>query len=542
MTDTKSRLDGATGQAPQLPPPHPHFTLGSIALMSLVVALIAGVIAIAALIVVGNRNSVDDNIVAAKVDQFLAAPGNVGTPSDTSPTPTAGAPATGSVIPDLTPKAELPVATEVNVAVAPNVPPPVTRTNQAIVEVHFEIVEGIYAIDPATGVDYETWGYKISGAPGDFIATPGPIIRARVGDVLRFTISNPATNSHPHNVDFHAVTGQGGGAADTSVAPGETTTIEARMLYPGMFMYHCATGDVPNHIVHGMYGGILVDPADPLPPVAHEWYVVQSEYYTTSTEPGLVETDRAAVTAEHPSMVVFNGAKGAIAGDNALQMNVGETARFYFVNAGLNLDSNFHPIGSHWDTVYQEAALLNRPLRGSQTTLVPAGGATVVELIGQVPSTIILVDHALARAFDKGALGMVVISGSENHEIFEAGEPTEVDAGPEHEDEEPTGPTEQVDIGVGAFAPQDLDAADEFADNEDPADYSVNVLRVKVGTTVNWTNNDGIVHTVTAVDGSFDSGFLGEAESWSHTFDTVGEFEYFCIPHPWMRAMVIVEA
>jgi hypothetical protein len=222
--------------------------------MSLVVALIAGVIAIAALIVVGNKNSVDDDIVAAKVDQFLAAPGIVGTPSDTSPAPTAGAPATGSVIPDLTPKAELPVATEVNVAVAPNVPPPVTRTNQAIVEVHFEIVEGIYAIDPATGVDYETWGYKISGAQGDFIATPGPMIRARVGDVLRFTISNPATNSHPHNVDFHAVTGQGGGAADTSVAPGETTTIEARLLYPGMFMYHCATGDVPNHIVHGMYG------------------------------------------------------------------------------------------------------------------------------------------------------------------------------------------------------------------------------------------------------------------------------------------------
>ncbi|MEE9533223.1 MAG: multicopper oxidase domain-containing protein [Acidimicrobiia bacterium] len=538
MTDTISRLDGATGQAPQLPPPHPHFTLGSIALMSLVVALIAGVIAIAALIVVGNRNSVDDDIVAAKVDQFLAAPGIVGTPSETSPAPTAGAPATGSVIPDLTPKAELPVATEVNVAVAPNVPPPMTRTNQAIVEVHFEIVEGIYAIDPATGVDYETWGYKISGAQGDFIATPGPMIRARVGDVLRFTISNPATNSHPHNVDFHAVTGQGGGAADTSVAPGETTTIEARLLYPGMFMYHCATGDVPNHIVHGMYGGILVDPADPLPPVAHEWYVVQSEYYTTSTEPGLVETDRAAVTAEHPTMVVFNGAKGAIAGDNALQMNVGETARFYFVNAGLNLDSNFHPIGSHWDTVYQEAALLNRPLRGSQTTLVPAGGATVVELIGQVPSTIILVDHALARAFDKGALGMVVINGSENHEIFEAGEPTEGEAGPEPEDEEPTGSTKQVTIDVGAFAPQDLDAADD----EDPVDYSINVLRVKVGTTVNWTNNDGIVHTVTAVDGSFDSGFLGEAESWSHIFDTVGEFEYFCIPHPWMRAMVIVEA
>ena len=154
----------------------------------------------------------------------------------------------------------------------------------------------------------------------------------------------------------------------------------------------------------------------------------------------------------------------------------------------------------------------------------------MVELIGQVPSTILLVDHALARTFDKGALGMVVINRSENHEIFEAGEPAEGEAGQEHEDEEPTGPTEEVTIGVGAFAPQDLDAPDEFAENEDPADYSINVLRVKVGTTVKWTNNDGIVHTVTAMDGSFDSGFLGEAESWSHTFDTVGELNISAYP------------
>jgi len=223
----------------------------------------------------------------------------------------------------------------------------------------------------------------------------------------------------PHNVDFHAVTGQGGGAAATVVAPGMTAIIEARLLYPGMFMYHCAMGDVPEHISRGMYGGILVDPAEPLPDVAHEWYIVQSEFYTTSTEPGLVETDRAAITAEHPTMVVFNGAVGALTGANAPVMQVGERARIYFVNAGLNLISSFHPIGSHWDVVYPEAALLNEPLRGSQTTLVPAGGGTVVELIGQVPSTIILVDHALARTFDKGALGMINIQGEENPEIFE---------------------------------------------------------------------------------------------------------------------------
>ena len=141
----------------------------------------------------------------------------------------------------------------------------------------------------------------------------------------------------PHNVDFHAVTGQGGGAANTTVAPGGTATIEARLLYPGMFMYHCAMGDVPEHISRGMFGGILVDPAEPLPAVDHEWYIVQSEYYTTSTEPGLVETDRAAITAEQPTMVVFNGAKGTLTGENAPRMQVGERARIYFINAGLNL-------------------------------------------------------------------------------------------------------------------------------------------------------------------------------------------------------------
>jgi nitrite reductase (NO-forming) len=337
----------------------------------------------------------------------------------------AGGPAYGAspievVTPDLVPKAELPMAPEdeVNVSVAPAVPAASGRTTPAMVDVEFEIVEQVTAIDPASGVEYETWGYRI---PGDetVSGTPGPMVRARVGDVLRFTIHNPEGNSMPHNVDFHAVTGQGGGAANTTVAPGMTAIIEARLLYPGMFMYHCAMADVPEHISRGMYGGILVDPAEPLPAVDHEWYIVQSEFYTTSTEPGLVETDRTAITDEHPSMVVFNGAKGALTGANAPVMQVGERARIYFVNAGLNLISSFHPIGSHWDVVYPEAALLTEPLRGSQTTLVPAGGGTVVELVGQVPGAIILVDHALARTFDKGALGMVIVEGDENPEIFE---------------------------------------------------------------------------------------------------------------------------
>jgi len=494
----------------------------------------------------GGRLALVLAAVALSVAAAMAATAGTDGSADSTPQPPTGSGAlVGDVTPTLLPKADLPVADEVNVAVAPDMPPPIRRTGQAIVEVHFEVVENVSTIDPS-GTEHETWGYRLVGGPdnGLVIGTPGPVIRTRVGDVLRFTITNPADNSMPHNVDLHAVTGQGGGAEATTVNPGETRTIEARLLYPGFFMYHCAYGDVPAHISHGMYGGILVDPETPLPSVDHEWYIVQSEYYVAA-DGGL---DRAAVTNEQPTHVVFNGAVGAIAGDNALTMAVGESARIYFVNAGLNLISSFHPIGSHWDAVYPEAALLNAPLRGSQTTLVPAGGGTVVELIGQVPQTIVLVDHALARTFDKGAAGHIVITGDPDREIFEEVVPGEAPtAGPTRDDEPTseapagTGVVHDVSILDGSITFQADGAPDEFADSENPADYSVNVLDVAVGDTVRWTNDDpAIQHTATSVDGLFDSGLLASGGTFDFTFTEPGEYEFFCTPHPWMRAKVIV--
>lgn len=534
MTQTLQRPSG-DGVEPQPPTPsHPHYTLATLVTLGVLGTLLAVGLAIAALMITASRNSVDDDIVAERVDELLATSG-----ATTGPVAV-----TGDVVPVLTPKAQLPVATEVNVAVAPDMPPPITRSTQAIVEVGFEIVEEVRTIDPVRGVEFETWGYKIVGGDGTVVSgTPGPVIRARVGDVLRFTVTNPASNTHPHNVDLHSVTGQGGGAEATTVAPGETKTIEARLLYPGFFMYHCAYGDIPQHIAHGMYGGILVEPETPLESVDHEWYIVQSEFYTAGLE-GLVDLDRAAVRDESPTYVVFNGAVGAIAGDNALDMQVGERVRIYFVNAGLNLASNLHPIGSHWDKVYQEATLLGTPLRGSQTTLVPAGGGTVVELVGYVPSTLVLVDHALSRAVDKGAIGQIVVTGDPNAEIFEAmGQSPVGDEGHDMTPPEETGTAdgEPVSILAGSSTFQDADQPDEFADVEMPGDFSVNVLTIPVGTTVTWSNEDNMMHTVTAVDGSFDSGFLDAGDTWSYTFDEPGEYEYFCMPHPWMRAKIVVE-
>ncbi|MDZ7675496.1 MAG: plastocyanin/azurin family copper-binding protein [Acidimicrobiales bacterium] len=469
---------------------------------------------------------------------------------------------TQSVVPDLTPVADLEMADpgEEHVSYAPQVPDPVERTDQRIFEVRLEAIEGVCPLDPENDVSTEMWGYRIDGDTDVQCGTPGPVLRGRVGDLARVTLTNSAESTHPHNIDFHAVTGQGGGAEALTVAPGETATIDARLLYPGAFMYHCAFGDVPLHIAKGMYGMFIVDPATPLPEVEHEWAVMQSEWYVgDANDNGVAPFDPDALFNEEPQYVTFNGRTDALVGDNALKMNVDERARIYMVNEGLNLDSNWHPIGSQWDVVYPEAATheANDPIRGSQSTLVVTGGGTVTEMVGYVPSTVILVDHALVRTFYKGAIGQVVIEGDENPEIFAEREASEGEAGdsgadaaeeaPTPDSDEETGDAEEgeavstneVTIPEGAFDPSNADNA-----------YDPLEITIPVGTTVTWANEDSVFHTVTSgtvennqgsPDGTFDSGEIQPGESFSYTFDEAGEFPYYCIPHPWMQGTVVVQ-
>ena len=448
-----------------------------------------------------------------------------------------------SIVPQLTPIADLsPADAEQTVMTyVPEVPPPAQRSDQRIVEFGIDVLEGECPIDPANEVSTLMWGFRIAGDDAATCGSPGPVLRARVGDLARITVNNLAGNVNPHNIDFHAVTGQGGGAEATTVPPGESATINARLLYPGVFMYHCAFGDVPMHIAHGMYGLFIVDPEDGLPSVDHEWAITQSEWYLTDPNPdGVAEFDPERLTLEHPTYVTFNGRTDALTGDNALQMKVGERARFYMVNEGLNLDSNFHPIGSQWDVVYPEAAThpVNRVIRGSQSTLVVAGGGTVTELVGYVPSTIILVDHALVRTFYKGCIGQVVISGDESP-IFSVGDDGLAAAEAAEPIPEPQDPNTVV-MPPGAWEPANAAIA-----------YTPSTLTVSVGTTVLWRNDDSVVHTVTSgrsdgtagtADGLFESGNLAPGTTWSHTFDEAGTFPYYCTPHPWMIGTVEVTA
>ena len=298
----------------------------------------------------------------------------------------------------------------------PFVPPPLKRDHAARVVVNLEVREVVARL--ADGVEYTFWTYGGS--------VPGSFIRIREGDVVEFHLNNHPSSKLPHNIDLHAVTGPGGGAASTFTAPGHSSQFTFQALNPGLYVYHCATAPVPMHIGNGMYGLILVEPKEGLPPVDREFYVMQGEFYTTGKygEEGLQSFDMAKAIDERPPYVVFNGSVGSLVGDKAMTAKTGETVRIFFGVGGPNVTSSFHIIGEIFDRVYPEAGL-SLPNHNVQTTLVPSGGAAVVEFKVDVPGTFILVDHSLTRAFNKGALGMLKVTGPANRVIYSG---KEVDA------------------------------------------------------------------------------------------------------------------
>lgn len=306
-----------------------------------------------------------------------------------------------------TPSSELPVIDAI-VTHAPEVPPPTDRDHPAKVRVKMETVEKTMTMED--GVEYHYWTFN-----GD---VPGQMIRVREGDTVEVEFSNNPSSTVPHNVDFHAATGQGGGAEATFTAPGHTSTFSFKALQAGLYIYHCAVAPVGMHIANGMYGLILVEPKEGLPKVDKEFYIVQGDFYTKGKKgaQGLQPFDMDKAIAEQPEYVVFNGHVGSIAGDNALKAKAGETVRMYVGNGGPNLVSSFHVIGEIFDKVYVEGGkLINENV---QSTIVPAGGAAIVEFKVDIPGSYTLVDHSIFRAFNKGALGQLKVEGDENPEIM----------------------------------------------------------------------------------------------------------------------------
>jgi nitrite reductase (NO-forming) len=290
-----------------------------------------------------------------------------------------------------------------------DLPGPIGDRGPTNVRIDLEAQEVIGQLADGTTFTYWTFNGKV----------PGPFFRVRLGDTVEVHMKNSTGSTMMHSVDFHAVTGPGGGAVMTNAAPGQETMFTFKALNPGLFVYHCATPMVAEHIANGMYGMILVEPEGGLPEVDREFYVMQGEIYTTGKmgEQGAQLPDVDKLMNEAPEYFVLNGAVGALTSQHPLKANVGETVRIFYGVGGPNFISSFHVIGEIFDRVYDQASLTSPALTNVQTTLVPPGGATIVEFQLQIPGRYILVDHALSR-LQRGLAGYLIVEGPEAPEIF----------------------------------------------------------------------------------------------------------------------------
>ena len=290
-----------------------------------------------------------------------------------------------------------------------DLPAPIGKRDPKTVRLDLFTVEQEGRLAEATTFGYWTFNGKV----------PGPFVRVRVGDTVDVHLKNSADSNMIHSVDFHAATGPGGGAAALQVDPGDEKSMTFKALIPGLYVYHCATPMVAEHIANGMYGLILVEPEAGLAPVDHEFYVMQGEIYTEAAfgQHGSQEFSVEKLLNERPEYFVFNGSVGAISKLHPLHANVGETVRLFFGVGGPNFTSSFHVIGEIFDRVYNLGGLTNPALEGIQTVTVAPGGAVITEFKLHVPGNYTIVDHALARV-ERGLAGLLIVEGAPDPDIY----------------------------------------------------------------------------------------------------------------------------
>lgn len=290
----------------------------------------------------------------------------------------------------------------------PRVPPPTNRSVPAKVIVELEVLE--QEMEIAEGVKYMFWTFGGT--------VPGSFIRVRQGDTVEFHLKNHPSSKMPHNIDLHGVTGPGGGAASSFTAPGHASQFTFKALNAGIYVYHCATAPVGMHVANGMYGLMLVEPPEGLPPVDHEYYVMQGDFYTVGKyrEKGYQPFDMQRAIDERPTYVLFNGSETALTGSRALKADTHQKIRLFVGNGGPNLVSSFHVIGEIFDRVQYEGG--KHAQENVQTTLIPAGGAAIVEFKTEVPGNYVMVDHSIFRAFNKGALAILEVKGEPELAIY----------------------------------------------------------------------------------------------------------------------------
>ena len=295
-----------------------------------------------------------------------------------------------------------------------------------IVEVTFVIEEKKMVID---GEGTEVWALTFNGS------VPGPMIVVHEGDYVELTLKNLATNLMEHNIDFHASTGALGGGALTKVLPGEQAVLRWKAVKSGVFVYHCAPGDImiPYHVVHGMNGAVMVLPRDGLKdgkgnPLKYDfaYYIGEQDYYIPRDEQGAFKKYETAgedlsesldvMRTLTPTHVVFNGAAGALTGDAALKAKVGDNV--LFIHAQANRDSRPHLIGGHGDYVWEAGSFADVPQTGLETWFIRGGSAGAMLYKFRQPGIYAYVNHNLIEAVMLGATAHVVVDGEWNDDLM----------------------------------------------------------------------------------------------------------------------------
>ena len=359
-------------------------------------------------------------------------------------------------------------------------------------------------IQIATGVNYMAWTFNGT--------VPGPTIFVNQGDTVVFTLINNSTM--PHSMDFHAAEIDWA-TAYSSVAPGDNKTFSFVANYPGVFMYHCGTPPVLEHIGNGMYGTIVVNPTTSLPPAPGGSYVlVESEFYISKATNDTFVGNYTKMLTANPDYVVFNGMANKYM-SSPLQVQPNQLVRLFLMNVGPSLWEAFHVIGAIMDTVYVDGNPTNA-MHGLQTVnLAPSSGAIVDMYFRDPGGKNPFVTHAFAYA-SRGALGIFQVAGGSST----------------------TTTTSEGMQGVT------VDILNGAAGNMNSPGYMPATITLVIGmnSTVTWVNQDSVPHTVTANDKSFDSGAINAGKSWTYTFTLPGTYSYYCSYHPWMKGTVIVVA
>jgi copper-containing nitrite reductase len=295
-----------------------------------------------------------------------------------------------------------------------DLPPPIGDRAPAVVKVTLTSKELVGALDPASGTTYRYWTFNGK--------VPGPFIRVRQGDTVEVTLQNSKDSQMVHSLDFHAAIGPGGGADLTQVPPGQSKTLSFQVNTPGLFVYHCGSPMIAQHIANGMYGLILVEPPGGLTHADREYYIMQGEIYTTAAKgkAGLQEFSVENLMQENAQYYIFNGAVDSVVREYPLQANEGETVRIFFGNAGPNATSSLHMVGEIFTRYYAFGSLTSPPLTGIQTTSIPPGGAAIVELKASMPGKFTMMDHAISR-MEKGNMAILQVKGPENPALMHAG-------------------------------------------------------------------------------------------------------------------------